>query len=910
MVPNEKQGHVPSSIDSRFLDELFNNLQIDYKDTWSPDINKPIFQRRNLGDACVSLQFDNFTRVYGVLRLTGMSDLVLEEAKNEASYMQDVIQYLYAKDVSFASLIMGEDQGVGIYLLPFFEISTQYREKLTNPDSILYKKILEIIDGLDNAIKSTFPGAKTIRAKIDPLTKIEEASKRTGLMVGVPTLKGTSKVFDQQIERIIRGMRSNRSISEKWWLLTLATPIEEKLCLQALENLNEYDFKSTYLDAQKERFERASTIGAWIVNVYFGSENDDAYYRLKGLMKSAFSGTTSFPEPIRIKHSNSQTVITAVTGLYSLPSQGTFDGSIATRPSPRTFTILTSKEICALTRFPVEDSLGFEVFRTSKFNMFFPEENSAKVDEDFVNLGHVMDGTTTTGQELHLKKDIFVKHMLVCGVTGSGKTRTCFNILEQLSQDGIPFLVIEPTKSEYTNLLRMIPNLRVLSIGSPDLPALRINLFEVPKDGFVQRHLDMLKSAFNASFPMGGALPYVLEVALVNVYRKAGWDFSSKKRGVTPSLSMLYREVEKVARSSAYAHDTEADISAALRTRVRSLMQGIKRCTLDCKETVSIEELVNGPTVIELKGLGDDEEKALLMSVLLGIIHEYWEIKGPQDGIRHVTLIEEAHRLFSLSNTIVGDYSGHPKTKAVETLSNMLSELRVYGEGVIVVDQVPTRLVADVIKNTDIKIIHRTVSADDRGVLGSSIGLSSNQIEFLIALPVGQAVCFFEGMNYPTLIKTPEIEVPSCYGYSKYVTSSEVTERMNGNPICKPASIVLPFLGCEFCREQCEHQFSVEPILLNKAFRKDLINLAMKHKKNTITKTPKTENQFRVMMGNKFLDEVNRLGYSVSRPEVMALCAYVQFLNDDKIYIERKRDKNEYVSRIVEQMAEVLNNKG
>ncbi len=45
--------------------------------------------------------------------------------------------------------------------------------------------------------------------------------------------------------------------------------------------------------------------------------------------------------------------------------------------------------------------------------------------------------------------------------------------------------------------------------------------------------------------------------------------------------------------------------------------------------------------------------------------------------------------------------------------SNFLSEVRAYGQGMMVVDQVPTRLIEDAIKNTNVKIIHKLVASDD-----------------------------------------------------------------------------------------------------------------------------------------------------------------------------------------------------
>ncbi len=61
---------------------------------------------------------------------------------------------------------------------------------------------------------------------------------------------------------------------------------------------------------------------------------------------------------------------------------------------------------------------------------------------------------------------------------------------------------------------------------------------------------------------------------------------------------------------------------------------------------------------------------------------------------------------------------------AVESFSNLLAEIRAYGQGIVVLDQVPTKLAPDVIKNTNLKIAHRIVDEADRKVLAGSMAMS------------------------------------------------------------------------------------------------------------------------------------------------------------------------------------------
>ena len=85
-------------------------------------------------------------------------------------------------------------------------------------------------------------------------------------------------------------------------------------------------------------------------------------------------------------------------------------------------------------------------------------------------------------------------------------------------------------------------------------------------------------------------------------------------------------------------------------------------------------------------------------------------------------VIEEAHRLLAnVSQGGAGDNTA--RAQAVESFSNLLAEIRAYGQGIVVIDQVPTKLASDVIKNTNLKIAHRIVDEADRKVLGGSMSM-------------------------------------------------------------------------------------------------------------------------------------------------------------------------------------------
>jgi hypothetical protein len=109
--------------------------------------------------------------------------------------------------------------------------------------------------------------------------------------------------------------------------------------------------------------------------------------------------------------------------------------------------------------------------------------------------------------------------------------------------------------------------------------------------------------------------------------------------------------------------------------------------------------------------------------------------------------------------------------------AGLLAEIRAYGEGLIIAEQIPDRLIQDVIKNTAVKITHRLPAADDRDAVGATMNMTQAQNRFLVTLKPGEAAVFTDGMDFPLLAQMPD------------GTSREAATQM---PTAPPAGVVRP----------------------------------------------------------------------------------------------------------------------
>ena len=159
------------------------------------------------------------------------------------------------------------------------------------------------------------------------------------------------------------------------------------------------------------------------------------------------------------------------------------------------------------------------------------------------------------------------------------------------------------------------------------------------------------------------------------------------------------------------------------------------------------------------------------MGLMVYILNEYRMDQKTENntGLRHVTVLEEAHNL--LKNTSSGE--SELIGKSVEMITNTIAEIRTYGEGFIIVDQSPSSVDIAAIKNTNTKIVLRTPEANDREAVGRSMGLSTAQVNEIAKLPSGVAVVYQNNWISPVLTLVDKAKVKE----KPYVNDSLVTIR-------------------------------------------------------------------------------------------------------------------------------------
>ncbi|BAY08908.1 ATP-binding protein [Calothrix sp. NIES-2098] len=373
------------------------------------------------------------------------------------------------------------------------------------------------------------------------------------------------------------------------------------------------------------------------------------------------------------------------------------------------------------------------------------------------------------------------KHTFICGVPGSGKTTTAFNLLTQLWNHGIPFLVFEPAKTEYRSLLAINPDisrftpteaklisslktltkqLRVYTLGNDLISPFRFNPFEVSDEVQFYEHISNLEASFRSALPLSCPLPALLSEALEEIYYDRGWTGSEQgtpENLQIPTMRDLYNKIAALFETKDYAGEVKSNLKTALEVRIGSLLRrGVGAMLNTQKSSPKISDLLKYPTILELDYL--NQEQANLMTLfLLTKIREYIKRQRIEKaGLpEHIILLEEAHNLVGKNLGSSSAEEANTKQEAANYVTRMLAEMRALREGIIISDQLPTAVAAEVVKNTNVKIAHRLVSADDRKDIGQAMLLDQSQIEEIARLKPGESFLYMEGWYRPHPVKIP-----------------------------------------------------------------------------------------------------------------------------------------------------------
>ena len=667
-----------------------------------------------------------------------------------------------------------------------------------------------------------------------------------------------------------------------------------------------YTYKSYMVSNLLERLERtmkrinkSSASGLWKYSTYVLAYEATVSKNVANYLKGITQGKESYDEPTVVQEwsktysgSCSFSEIKKYISLFCHPIFISSDRDKENRMMVTATSFVGTDELSNVIAFPKKSLQGIPIISGVSFGReahSLLKDNKLDID---LGCGYHMHKKVSE-QRIFISKEELTKHTFITGSTGSGKSNTIYRLLEKLTESKVNFLVVEPAKGEYKDVIGKREG--VVTYGTnPNLvniDLLRINPFRFPKSIHILEHLDRLVEIFNVCWPMYAAMPAILKDSVERAYISAGWDLEKSTNrydeNIFPTFSDVVKEVRIVLNESDYSDDNKGDYIGSLVTRLNSLTNGINGLIFTTND-ISDVELFDRNVIVDLSRVGSTETKSLIMGLLILKLQEYRMEQrengaNADDKLKHVTVLEEAHNLLRRTSTEQTSEGSNLLGKSVEMLANSIAEMRTYGEGFIIADQSPGLLDMSVIRNTNTKIILRLPDFSDRELVGKASGLTDNQIIELAKLEKGVAA----------ISQSDWIETVLCK-IDKYYASGGVFENIH--------------IEKRDAKKEVNTK-KVEKSLLDCIMNKELYRIGdrvdIKKLKNDVLNS-----KMSASIKCKFLDYINS-GNKSAVDELRSL-VYEFFNSEEAIALaKREMDVEKWVHRVVDELdPSVFNYKG
>ena len=509
--------------------------------------------------------------------------------------------------------------------------------------------------------------------------------------------------------------------------------------------------------------------GLYLTTTFIFADNNSQLEKLGNTIKSLYSGKKGNKNPLEFKILENNDKKIEYFKNFQIPECISYDDENALTLKSHFVendevslgNWYSPNELGLIAGLPEKEVVGLALNEEVEFGL---NAKTPDKDGEIISLGNLVQSGNEIDTKVYLEKSALNKHIFITGVTGTGKTTTCQKLL---LESELPFLVIEPAKTEYRILMNnpKTEDILIFTLGNDKVAPFRLNPFEFFEGESITSRVDMLKAAMEASFDMEAAIPQIIESAMYSCYEDYGWNIDTDENekfdnpydeGVYsfPTLEDLLNKIEIEVTKHDFDDRLKKDYIGSITARLQGLLVGSKGQMLNSRRSIDFRELIEKKVVLEIEGIKNGTEKSLVMGFILTNLCEALRAKYNKDKhFKHITLIEEAHRL--LSKYSAGDSLN--KKNSVETFADMLAEVRKYGESLIIADQIPNKMTPEVLKNTNTKIVHKIFAEDDKEAIGNTISLSKEQKDFLSSLPTGRAIVFSQSWTKAVQVQIEQI---------------------------------------------------------------------------------------------------------------------------------------------------------
>jgi len=424
------------------------------------------------------------------------------------------------------------------------------------------------------------------------------------------------------------------------------------------------------------------------------------------------------------------------------------------------------------------------------FYKYITDGNTFKGDS--ITLGAAMlEGETITNAFVKVPLKTMNRHGLIAGATGTGKTKTLQVLAENLSEKGVPVLLMD-IKGDLSGLAQASPghpkiDERHAKIGLPfDAKKFPVEVMTLSEQDGVRLRATisefgpvLISRILNVTETQAGIISVIFKYCDDN--KLPLLDIKDFKKILQYATGDGKKEFEE-----AYGRISTASTGAILRKLIEIEQQGgdlfFGETSFDTQDLLRIDE--NGRGYINIIRLTDIQDKPKLFSTfmlsLLAEIYSTFPEQGDSGRPELIMFIDEAHLIFNEASDAL-----------LNQIESIVKLIRSKGVGLYFVTQNPTDVPEEVLGQLGLKVQHalRAFTAKDR----KAIKLTAQNYpdtdyydtaEILTSLGIGEAlVSALDEKGKPTPLAATMMRAPM--SRMDILTKSELRKLLSDSELAK-----------------------------------------------------------------------------------------------------------------------------
>jgi len=334
-----------------------------------------------------------------------------------------------------------------------------------------------------------------------------------------------------------------------------------------------------------------------------------------------------------------------------------------------------------------------------------------------------LDGRKNLKVFLDLNK-VLTKHVCILAKSGSGKSYTAGVLLEEIIEEKIPLLIIDP-HGEYSSMKK--PNNsekeKLESVGL--LPKGYENVLqEYSPDTTVNSECKPIKLSAKSLTP--NMLIHLLPAKLSNAQLGLLYSALQNKNNVDFDEIMISLEAE----------------DSNLKYTVLNIIEYLKKLEIFSENPTSLQELIQPgkASIINLKGIQPEVSEIVIFKLL----KDLFEGRKKGNIPPFFLIIEEAHNFCP--------ERGFGEVKSSSIIRQIAAEGRKFGLGLCIISQRPARVDKNVLSQITTQIILKVTNPNDLRAISASVeGITAETEKEIRNIPIGTAM-LVGVVNQPLLV--------------------------------------------------------------------------------------------------------------------------------------------------------------